>query len=865
MRRLLPRDAREFVVGDLDEEFRRYVVERTPARARRWYRWQAVRTIWRFGSPNARVELPAIPIRDAVRSVLWRPIASITIVATIGIAVAATTTVYSALDGVLLTPLAFGDPDRVVRVSLDTDDSQGVPLTAGDFRDLGSTARSFSSVAALWGTVAMAIGEGRPVEVQALQVTTNYFATLQIEPYLGDFGNPHPDGNVEMGTGLGGDVVISHTLWATYFGSDPTVVGRRVPAGSGTVVVSGVLPPDVDPQTVAGYSNAGPRTRIDMWIPVGPGYFDGGNRSANWVEAIGRLAEGVSVEEARAEMVTFAMVLREASPAYEEAEVRVRLTPALHEVVGQARPTIQTLMGAVVCVLLIACANIANILLAQVLASRGDAAVRSAMGESRWSAFLRTLATTCLLAGAGGALGTAAAWFGVQLLRAAAPPGWPRLETIQIDLRVLTFALLATASTAILAGMLPALREARRDAADVLRDRVNARGSHGVRRSLVGAQVALSLVLLAGAGWLLKGFTTLQGVEPGFQAEGVLTFLYQDSRSYPDGAAVAAGARALGERLELIPNATAVGLTQRMPLRGGDWSGPYATEAMQADSAQASADYRFVSPGYLAAMGTSLLAGRVFDGAESPDMIVIDANLAAAAFPNENAVGKRLWVQPQWGGQGQWSRIVGVVEHMRHATIAREANPTVYYPIFQVPMGPRLYGAVRTTGDLTTMFEHVRDAVAEIDPRGLVAQPIPLPELVADDLAATRFTATLVGAFAAAAVLLAAVGLYGVLALWVQERRFEFGVRRALGASREGVVAIVAREIATMLTVGLVVGAGMTAAAYRFMESLVHGTSSSDPAVLVAAIGALALAAIGGAAIPARRAIQVDPVNVLRG
>ena len=893
--RLLPRDAREFVVGDMDEAYRRSLTRgRSRRLANRWYRWQAVRSGWAFllegisevrdplarglgqagvGKRNRGPRLPPVgplSMRHVVRRLARRPTWAILVVSTIALGVGSATTVYSVVSAVLHTPPPFGDPDRTVLIWLQTDRQERVPLTPADLSDVRARTTSFDNVAASWGTIGLSFGDESPVAVQAVHVSTNYFETLQIDFQIGSKGDPEPSGAVEMGAGLGEDVVISHRLWASMFGADPGVLGRQVAAGTGSVRIAGVLPPGVAP-TVGGFSNADPLTGVDMWIPLSDAYFAGIDRTTNWVTVVAALSPETTLTRAQEDLDRLAEHLRRTISEREEAGFSIRAVPFLDDQVREARPMMGMLLIAVVLLLAVACANVATVLTAEHAHKSEEAAVRASLGETRLAHLTRVLVGALAVSLVGGGLGVVVAAWGVDLLREWVPPTIPGVDSITLSRRVLLFALVASASTAMVASLLPAVRHAaRRDLAGALRSRRVAvtRSRQWRVRGPVSVQIAVCCVLLVGGGLFIRSWQSLVDTWPGFEAEGLLTFLYTDPTPTTGAQAVLDATRELVAVLEETPGVIAAGVTQRMPLMGGQWSSFAANEDMLESGATGpNTAYRWISPGYLSAMGSTLIRGRGFQGTDPPDVVIVDEKLANELWPGEDAVGQRVRTRHPSPGDptGRWSTVIGVTEHLRHESVSSEHLPTVYYPIFSVAMGPRLYVAVRAEGEVSGVFPALRRAIHEHSPRALIGQPYPMTELVGRDVAATRFAAGLISAFAGLAAVLAAVGLYGVLTLWIGERIAEIGVRRALGAQSAAVARVVTREIAIILIAGLILGIAGSWALYLLGSNLFFGISGPGVSVVLGALIAISGATAAGALPALMRALSISPMRAMRG
>jgi predicted permease len=534
--------------------------------------------------------------------------------------------------------------------------------------------------------------------------------------------------------------------------------------------------------------------------------------------------------------------------------------------VGSIRPILLVLLGAVVFVLLIACANVANLLLVRAHGREHELTVRAALGGARKDLLRQILGESVVLALAGGALGIVVAYGGLALLLALDPPNVPRLETVAIDRGVLGFALMASILSAMLAGLWPGLRVRNLNGADVLRTRSGSQGSRqragGV---LVVVQVALSLVLLAGAGLLLRSFLALNEVRPGYQTEGVLTLAVAPSDRYDSNESVVGFFRELEESVAALPGAAAVGSSVRLPLAGGLLTGPYTTEERLArGDPETEADWRPITPGYHDAMGTRLLAGRGFTPFDGKDVVVIDERMARLAWPDADPVGRRIRTTP-FSGDPEWATVIGVVEHMRHDGLAEDGRETIFWPIDNwVGSGMQLYVVVRTSGDPTALVGPVRDVVRGLDRNAPISKVRTMETLASDAMAPVRFSMSLIAIFAAVAVALAGIGLYGVLANLVLQRTNEIGVRLALGATAQSVFALVVRRGIGLTVAGLAFGVAGAVVATQVLRGLLFDVRPTDPATYAGVALLLLVVALVASALPAWRAMRIAPVEALR-
>ncbi|OLE84440.1 MAG: hypothetical protein AUF76_03405 [Acidobacteria bacterium 13_1_20CM_2_65_9] len=544
------------------------------------------------------------------------------------------------------------------------------------------------------------------------------------------------------------------------------------------------------------------------------------------------------------------------------------------DIVSGVRPAILSLMAAVAFVLLIACANVANLLVVRASARSRELAVRAAIGASRWQLVRQMLAESLVIAAIGTALGLALARAGVRVLTMLGPKDLPRLDAVAIDPIVLTFAVLAGLTTAVLCGLVPALRASRADVMEVLRSvggrAAGLRGGRGLRHGVVVAEVALSFILLIGAGLMLRSFVALGRVHPGFDPNKVLTFSLP--AQFPQAAQRAAFKQQVRERVLAIPGVQAVTAALPLPLDGGLINGRWGTDAAVTDPTKfRQANFHLVLPGYFETLRTRLIAGRTFTDADNnvdqqantPKQIVIDEAVAARAFPNESAVGKRLLARINTP-EAEWFEVIGVVAHQRHSSLAVDGPEAIFFVDGYLGHGAASRWAVRTTGDPNQLATAVRAAVQQINPRAALADVQPMSAFVDKAMAPIRFTTTLIGIFAVVAVLLAAIGLYGVLATIVRQRTAEIGMRMVFGAPRGSILNLIVGEGIKLSAAGIVIGLVAAAMVTRVMTSMLVSVSPTDPPTFAAIVLLFVVIAIVASWIPAHRAARLDPMVALR-
>ena len=808
-------------------------------------------------------------LRYALRSLRRTPGFTIAAVAALALGIGATTTIFTVVNGVLLRPLDYVAPDRLVNIWNDLGQgAQSLPAVSPlDFRDYQRRSRTVESFAAateadvanLRGNLT---GDGEPERVSLVAVTANFFPLLGVTPSAGRqfleaeevLNGPHV-------------VMLSHRLWQRRYGSDPSLVGRTIQIDGVAHEVVGVLPPDFRLQLP---KEAFQVKDADMWVPIQFDYGQPLPRNLTFFTVFGRLRAGVTYDQAQAEMDMIAGQFRAEFKEHAASNLRIRAVPLHQDVVKHARPALVILLDAVGLVLLIACANVANLLLVRGTSRSAEFALRTALGASRRAMIRQVLTESLVLAAAGGALGMTLTVFALSLLRSLHPANLPRLADVRLDGTVLLFTIAVCAMTAVLFGLVPAVRAAATDPQAHLKS--GGRGGSGgdrrrARNLLIGAEVALSVVLLVGAGLLIRSFVALQRVNPGFDPSDVLTFeLSLPSGTYQGGAPRRAFFREMKSRLEALPGVKAVGLVSQLPLTG---SGPLSPFAYNEETARnfesVTADGRNVSATYFQAMNARLLAGRTFtdgDSVGTPAVIIVDESLAKLAWPGQNPIGKQLQLQPT-GTPNAFAEVVGVVEHMRQHDLTRDVLHQIYYPMGQgTPWVMTV--VVEAAVDPASLAGPVRSTIAEMDPDLPVSRLMPMSVLVSEGMAQARFSLVLMSALGGIALLLTAVGVFGVISYSVSQRTREFGIRLALGEdpsrTRRSVVAGGMRLVLASIGIGLV-GA---LAIGRLIVGLLYQVPPADPVTFATIALLLATVALFACYVPARRATRVDPALTLR-
>ncbi|HEU4631586.1 MAG TPA: ABC transporter permease [Gemmatimonadaceae bacterium] len=822
----------------------------------------------------------------AVRALRNSPTFALTAILTLALGIGVSTAIFSVANAVLLRPLPYNDADRLVLVwgDMRARDVTDFPFPPGDYQDLKNEASLFEDFAALTpGRVPLGADDGgEPEQVSATGVTPNLLTLLGARIAVGRNFVPEdaqPQQPPPQAGGAGGApaadappppplpvvVILNHDFWQRRYGGDPKIVGQTIDLGGGRALVAGVLAPGFEILFPPG---TGIDPVPDMFAAMRINY-ETASRLNVFLRVVGKLKPGVPLSAAQDQVERVSAELRERFPIKKTADVHFRLEPMHEDLVADVRPAIVALLGAVGFVLLIACANVANLLLVRAASRERELAVRAALGSSPWRLVRQMLAESLVLAGGAALLGLGLAYGGIKLLVALAPANLPRLDLVRIDPLVLGFTILVALIAAALFGVLPSVRASRPDLAEVLRSTGRTPGLQGgklLRSGVVMAEVALSFVLLVGGGLMVRSFVALQNADPGYDATGVLTF--QVSPIEPQSEARAAFIRQLHERLLALPGVTAVTAANPFPLDGRTANLRWGTAEAAADPARfEQANVHIVLPGYFAAMHTRLLDGRAFTEADNrPDAtgIIIDDLLAAKAFPNERAVGKRLFVRVR-SQEPEWLDVIGVVAHQRHESLVAPGDEAVFVADGFMGFGATDRWAVRTTGDPTRLAPAVRRVVNELDPRLPVAEVQPMQVLVDRAMGPTRFALVLIGIFAAIAAVLAGVGLYGVLATAVRQRTAEIGVRMAFGSPTRDIFRLIIGEGLKLSLAGLAVGLVAAFALTRVMRSLLVGVGATDPVTFAAMVGLFLAIAVLACWIPARRAAAMDPTRALRG
>jgi putative ABC transport system permease protein len=865
--RCLPQRELDWVLGDLEEVFGAKVTEGGGMGARLWYWRQAASFSARFLRErwkNNRTGLAAPAqsgvreplgdlVRDmryALRTLIRAPGFTAVAVITLALGIGANTAIFSVVDSILLRPLPVADPDRLVSLCETNPAIAGFCIASPtNVEDWSQQSRSFAAIgiARDWPFI-LKTDEG--VEgINGGIATPDFFDVLQFTPALGRLFVPD-----DLEPGNNRVVVLTHATWRSRFGSDATIVGRTLTLDDESFTVIGVLPADAVVPRMEHYQ---------VWAPLHFHPREARRRSWRGFRALGRLADGATIAEARAEMATIANRLAGEYPETNDGW-GVRLVPLHEQVVGSVRPMLLVFLGAVGFVLLIGCANVANLLLARSASRRRELAVRTALGASRGRLVRLLLGESVLLAVIGGAAGLLLAVWAVNTFVSLAPGGIPRLDEVGMDGRVLAFALLISLLTSVVFGLVPSLQATSLDLNAELKegDRGSSSGRLGVRGLLVISEVALALMLLIGAGLLTQSFATLLRWKPGFDQSNLLTvWLLASSGKYETGDQVVSVFRQAAAEVEALPSVESVGRTSAGPLFGGRETDEFHIGGRPQPNPGEGPVARWfdVGPNYFATLGISLLKGRSFeetDARGAEPVAIINESAVQRYWPGEDPLGQRITIY------GRTMTVVGVVTDVRPLRPGTPIDPEIYWPQTQVPRYAT-YLLIRTKTDPSSAVQGVRARLQQLDP-DMISGFMTLDQRVARELVAPRFNMLLVGIFASVALLLAAIGIYGVIAYTVARRAREMGIRMALGAQRWDIVKAVVVQGMVPTTIGVGLGLVGAVGLTRVLDTLLFGVNPTDPVTFAAVAITLAAVAALACYIPARRATRVDAVVALR-
>src|SRR5262245_25458399 len=784
---------------------------------------------------------------------LKQPGLTLVAVLTLALGIGANTAIFSVVNGVLLRPMPLEEPDRLIKIwETFLPGGQGT-ASAPNLKDWREQNTVFNGIAAYQFSSFNLRGQESPERLQGATVSPNFFDVVGIRPRL---GRAFQTGEDEAGRSR--VALLSHRLWQRAFGGDAGVVGKEIPLNGENYTVIGAMPPEF----------RFPSRQTEIWVPlvVPPDLFN--NRDNHWMFTMARLKPDAGFEQAREQMVTIAKRLERQYPDA-QAGRSVFLIPLQEETVQGVRPALRALMFAVGFVLLIACANVANLLLGRATSRRREIAVRTALGAGRLRLVRQLLTESLLLAAAGGALGLALAKWGVEALLVLAENFLPRANEVGLDWRVATFTAALSLLTGVFFGLIPALQSSRVDLQSALKDGAGAGAqTNRLRSALVVMEVAATLVLLIGAGLLIKSFIRLYETDLGFKAENVLTMsLALPQAKYPDVRAAAAFHQKLIERVASLPGARSAGVINYLPVQQWGFNGGIAIEGQgpYEPGREPVAEFRAISPDYFRTMSVPLISGRFFtaqDESNSAPVVIVNQALAQRHLPGQDPIGKRIR-----SIGNNWRTVVGVVGDVRQSGVTQSVRVEVYAPVTQAvwtPLAQTMSLVVRADAEPEALISAVRNAVREIDPAQPVFNVKTMEAVVADSVADRRLNMLLLGIFAAVALTLAVIGIYSVMSYTVSQHTREIGIRMALGARPLDVLKLVVGQGMGLKLVGVGLGLAGAFGLTRLVATLLYGVKATDPpmfAVVSALLGAVSLLACY---VPARRATKVDPMVALR-
>ncbi|HSE98930.1 MAG TPA: ABC transporter permease [Blastocatellia bacterium] len=799
-------------------------------------------------------------LRYAVRIALKNPGFTLVAVTALALGVGAATAIFSVVNAVLLRPLPYGDPDRIVLVTETGASGDERWAAPADFIDWAEQNQVFESIGAMRWWSANLTGAGEPERVQGALISVGLFDVFGVRPALGrtfieDEGREGRDSVV----------LLSHALWQRRFGGDPDIVGKSVSLNGASLTVIGVMPADFKLPLLA--INQSP-SQTELWTPIASSSRYWQARGAHQLRVLARLRPGVSLSQARAEMSAIAARIEQLHPQT-NTRVGALVTPFHEKLAGDMRPALTALLCAVVFLILIACANVANLLLARSAPRQKEIAIRTALGATRMRLIRQMLTESALLSIAGGGLGLLLALWGTDTLIALGPENVPRLQETSIDGNVLLFALGLSLLTGLVFGIVPALQTSKTDLNTSLKD--SGRSSSGgvrhsrLRAALVAAEVALSLMLLVGAGLMVKSFLRLQQVEPGFETANVLTMAVSLPFSkYAERDQQAAFYREAIRLLAALPGVEAASAGTTPPLTGSRDSLNFFIEGRGDE--KAIEELAVIAPDYFRATGIPLLRGRDFSGtdnARSEPVVIISRSMAERYWPGEDAIGKRIKLG---GDEGPWRSIIGIVGDVKQKAMEAESAREIYLPYNQDPwfLSSTMTFVIRSAVEPESLVAAARGEIQSIDKDLPIYSVRTMEEIYSLAVAGRRFNTLLLTVFAVAALVLAAMGIYGVVSYSVEQRTHEIGIRMAMGARAADISRMVVVQGMIPIAAGLVIGISVSYALSRLMEGLLFGVSATDLSTFAAIPLLLVAVAVAACYFPARRATRIDPMAALR-
>lgn len=819
-------------------------------------------------------------LRFALRQLVKQPGFTLIAVVTVALAIGATTAMLSLVNALLVRPLPYREPQRLVLLlqHFKSQNLERIPVSPPEFVDYETRAHSFEKLGAFGYTSFNLAGEDRPERIAGATLTAGVLPLLGVSPIKGRFFEPQ-----ECMLGRDDVVIISARLWQRRFNSDPQIIGTKLLLNGKSFTVVGVMPGSFDfPLQLFNLgSGAQFRERAEIWKPLAFTDEEMKMRPERNYAVIGRLAAGTSVAQAQAEIETINAQMRREHPNNymqsnsfgdkEDNSFGADVFPLHDLAVGGMRPALIILVGAVFLVLLIACANLTTMLLARAAAREREMGIRVALGAGPLRLLKQVLTESVLLALIGGAAGVLLALWGVELLKAIGAQTVPRLREVNVDLTVLGVTLAIAVGTGIIFGLVPGLASARPELTEALKEggRSSSQGTrrNRLRNGLVIAEVALALVLLSCAGLLMKSFARLQNVNPGFNPRNALTFeISLPKIQYPDDPSIVRFNNEAQRRIAALPGVQAAGFSTILPLAGTNSDSSFAIEGRASNDNSPSPDEekRQASPNYFRALETPLIKGRFFtdaDNANAPQVVIVNQAFAKRFWPNQDAQGKRI-VMGGMSDNPNWITIVGVVGDMRHFGLDVDPKPEMYVPFAQDPYFTTIY-VVRSNQDPRALLPAIRREIQAIDPAVALANVRTLENVLADSVAPRRLSVVLLGVFAGVAVLLASVGIYGVMSFLVVQRTHEIGVRMALGAQRSDILKLILSRSIKLVSAGALIGLMVALMSTSALRTLLYNVSAFDTSTFVLVTILLAAVALAASYLPAMRATKADPMIAL--
>jgi putative ABC transport system permease protein len=801
-------------------------------------------------------------MRYAIRRLVHQPGFSLVVILTLALGIGANTAIFSLVNAVLLRTLPYDHPDRLVTLDHYYPDLNN--LEAGfavpSFKEITERTHVFEAFAVTGRWNVNLTGTGEPEKLNGSYATADFFKVFGVAPMLGRTFLPE-DGR----PGSEKVVVLGYGLWERRFGSDREIVGKKVVLGGEPFEVIGVMP--------RGFYSLFNR-RLEIWAPAifKPEQYGDNARTSEFLVAIGRLRPGTPVDQARREVTAFAESLKHDHPSSYDRTWTIETRSFQQFNTARLRPALLVLLGAVGLVLLIACANIANLLLARSEASTREMAVRAAIGATRRDLVRQLLTESLLLSGAGAVAGLGVAVAAIQALISLSPVDQIPAQGVTIDGTVLLYTFAIALATGFIFGFAPALHASRTDLQHTLKDGGRTAGDQQgrwLRRGLVVAEMAVALMLLVGAGLLLRSFARLQSVSPGFDPTHIATMsVTLPNTKYKDDASLVNFFTAARRKIAALPGVVSVGATSNIPF-GGNWgTGSFTVEGYQPPKGQPGpwGDLRLVTPGYFEAIKVPLLRGRFFtdaDRADSMPVVVVDSEAVRRFWPNADPLGKRVTFDDSSKPDAKWLSVVGVVDHTAHEGLDAEHRVQLYFVYPQLAQR-QMTLAVRTAGDPAAIVNAVRGAIRDVDPDQPISDVATMDTLMDRAVGQRRLLMTLLATFAALAMVLAALGIYGVMAFDVTRRSQEIGVRMALGAARSNVLGLVLRQGLALAGIGVALGLILAVVFKRVLQAQLFGIEATDPLTFLSVAGGLLAVATIATLLPALRATRVNPVQALR-